>query len=100
MARTADTSNCLHLVLSAGGDAIEECRRAARPGDTLYFADDGVRHLLVDDACPAGCVAAWSAPCVAARGLQPAARQRRAQLADDAEFTRLLRRHAHCLSWT
>jgi len=93
---------CLHLLLSASGETLARCRRAAAPGDTVICLDDGVM-LLLDEAVAtrfsADIEVLVSAPCAAARGLEPAARSRGVTLADDAVVAQRLRRHARCLSW-
>jgi len=96
------STTCLHLLLSASPAVLARCLALAEAGDTLYFADAGVVHLLEDvqGLAPQGCPVVFAAPCLAARGLGPAARAVGALAVDDAGFAELLRRHARCLSWT
>jgi len=98
----SDSTTCLHLLLSASPAVLARCLALSEPGDTLCFADAGVLHLLEDvrGLAPDGCAVVFAAPCLAARGLGPAARTAGALAVDDAGIAELLRRHARCLSWT
>lgn len=97
-----ESASCLHLLLSASPAALARCHELAAAGDTVYFADAGVVHLLggADALAPAGCATVFAAPCLAARGLGPAAAALGVATVDDAGFAELLRRHARCLCWT
>lgn len=96
------TGRCLHLVLGAGDEALDSCRRCCDPGDSILFLDAGVMHLLtsgpgivgehVQSICFAGAD-------VDARGLGKMAHDAGVRLLSDQEFPGLLADHDHCLSW-
>ena len=99
---TPATVTCLHLLLSASPTALACCHDLAAAGDTVLFADEGVLHLLDGGGIsgwPSGCELIISAPCLAARGLDDAARATGVTVLDDRGFAGLLRRHPRCLSW-
>lgn len=95
-------ASALHLVLSAGNGALDDCRRRCSAGDTVLFLDDGVRQLLLGEPgrrLPPGVAVHYSTVDLEARGLLGAAAQARVRLLDDTGFAALLSEHRHCLSW-
>ena len=92
---------CLHLLLSADHDAIEDCLRAADQDDTVLILADGVMALLHTPLTrfPDGCGVLFSAPDLEARGLAAVAAERDIGVVEDVGITTLLADHRHCLSW-
>lgn len=89
--------------MTAGRETLNDCLEQCGPEDSILFLDAGVVRILGGEEngeetppCPAYYLAAD----LQARGLLDAARAKKALLADDAQFVRLLHRHQHCLSWT
>lgn len=92
-------ASSLHQLLSADPRAWHEARAAARPGDVLLLAGDGVALLGASwlDGCEG--VLALSAD-VNARGLEDAAERAGVSCVDDGRWVGLVAEHRHVLSWT
>jgi len=93
---------CLHLVTGSGREALDACRAHSSTGDVILFLDTGVMHLLDNGEKPlpdGGPDVFYASADLQARGIYEAAVSSGVQLADDAEFVRLLRECSHCLSW-
>jgi len=96
------TDNVLHLVLTAGEGSFAACRKLCMAGDSVVFLDNGVRNLLLGEPgiqLPPGVAVFYSQPDIEARGLAGAAQLAHVRNLSDADFTDLLNRHRHCLSW-
>lgn len=88
--------------MTAGRETLNDCLEQCGPEDSILFLDAAVVRVLkleAEDGVTAPCPAYYLAADLRARGLLDAAVARKALLADDAEFLRLLRQHQHCLSW-
>lgn len=98
----AAPGSCLHLVVGAGVEALDDCLLHSQARDTLLFLDAGVLHLLRDASAPVVGLAEahFAAADLQAHGLLDLARRSGVSVIDDAGFCELLRRHPHCLTWT
>jgi hypothetical protein len=98
-----DDKTCLHLVVAAGGRALEDCLARSLRGDTILFLDAGVLHLLdARTTCggESGPALLFAAADLEAHGLLACARAAGVHIAGDADFGGLLAAHGHCLTWT
>lgn len=94
--------NCLHLVVGAGREALEDCLLHSAARDSILFLDAGVLHLLQEGNAPVvGLAQAFFAEAdLQAHGLLALARQMHLRRVDDAGFWSLVASHEHCLTWT
>jgi sulfur relay protein TusB/DsrH len=94
--------SCLHLVVGAGAEALEDCLLHSRARDDVLFLDAGVQHLLHDGSGPVVGLAEahYIDADLRAHGLLESARRSRVRVIDDAGFCKLLATHRHCLTWT
>lgn len=95
-------TGALHLVQSAGAGAFDACRVHCTAGDSVLFMDSGVRQLLLGEPgklLPPGVAVYYSQADLEARGLAAAASELRVRVLEDRDFSSLLERHGHCLSW-
>lgn len=93
---------CLHLVTGSEREALDACRAHSSTEDVILFLDAGVMHLLDKAEKPlpdGGPEVFYASADLRARGIFEAAVSSVVQLADDADFVRLLRECSHCLSW-
>lgn len=96
--------NCLHLVVGAGQEALDDCVSHSRARDTLLFVDAGVLHLLRHAAgFVAGSAAGapevhFLAADLQAQGLLELARRLGVSVVEDTAFGDLLAAHDHCLT--
>jgi sulfur relay protein TusB/DsrH len=100
---TNGVARCLHLVVGAGREALEDCLPHVDPADTMLFLDCGVLHLLrLAAGSPGESTAAvmFAEKDLRAHGLLHLARRVQADTLDDAGFCELLETHQHCLTWT
>lgn len=96
------TNSCLHLVVGAGAEALDDCLLHSRARDDIVFVDAGVQHLLHNGSGPVVGLAEahYLAADLSAHGLLDLARRVQVRVIDDAGFCKLLAAHRHCLTWT
>jgi len=96
-------NSCLHLVLGSGAEALDACSSCCGLADAVLFMDAGVLHVLDDNlhSFTGGRQSVYfSTADLQAHGLLKVALDAGLAVAEDSLFTRLLREHDHCLSWT
>lgn len=104
LSRSPDpTHSCLHLMASAGQDALSDCLAQAHADDAIVFLDAGVLHLLDAGKGPPGGRAGrvfFAGADLEAHGLVEMARGSGVGILDDAGICELLVMYRHCLTWT
>lgn len=99
---TARRASCLHLVVGAGRQALDDCLAQSGEEDSVLFLDAGVLHLLQTPLRPSERSAAaicYAAADLRAHGLLELARREGVDIVDDARCCELLALHAHSLTW-
>ena len=100
---SSGSARCLHLVVGAGREALEDCLPQVASADTVLFLDSGVLHLLgpaVGSLAGSAAAVFFAQADLRALGLLELARRVQADTLDDAGFCELLGTHDHCLTWT
>lgn len=99
---SARRASCLHLVVGAGQQALDDCLAQAKEGDSVLFLDAGVLqllHKLPRQSGSSAVAAYYSAADLRAHGLLEVARREGADVVDDAGCCELLALHPHSLTW-
>lgn len=93
---------CLHLVMSSGESALEDCMACSQAGDTILLMNTAVTWLIrpsalhqVGEAVEVCCLDAD----VRAHGLGAVVNAGSMNCVNDRGLVDLVCRHQHCLSW-
>lgn len=95
-----ETARCLHLVVGAGRDVLDDCLACTVAADAVVFLDAGVLQLLREPTwVKCNATLYFVDADLRAHGLLKAALRAEASVLDDAGVCGLLAQFDHCLTW-